>query len=83
METVEEAPPKANPLKLLEEVNVGCTTAGLMGRAVTVPVGVDENDTTALNAVFSSVSGPSQGENDEYQLPPGFLDGVDFSGTWP
>jgi hypothetical protein len=81
LETIDEIPLKASPLKLLEEVNLGCTTGGLLRRAVTVPIGVDENDTTALNAVFSSVAGPSQGENDEYQLPPGFFDGVDFSGN--
>jgi hypothetical protein len=80
LETVDEIPSKANPLKLLEEVNVGCTTGGLVGRAVTVPVGADEHDAAALNAVFSSVAGLSQGDNDEYQLSPGFFDGVDFSG---
>jgi len=79
LETVDEISSKVNPLKLLEEVNVGCTTGGLRGRAVTVPAGLDENDTAALNAVFSSVAGLPQGENDEYQLPPGFFDGVDFT----
>jgi hypothetical protein len=79
LETVDEVSSKANPLKLLEEVNVGCTTGVPMGRAVTVPVGVDENDAAALDAAFASGSRLSQGD-DEYHLPPGFFDGIDFSG---
>jgi hypothetical protein len=81
LETIDEIPFKANPLKLLEEVNIGCTAGGIIGRAVTVPIEVDENDATALNAVFSSVASLSQGGHNEYQLPPGFFDGIDFSGA--
>ena len=78
LETMDEIPLKANLLKLLEEVNVGCTTGGQIERAVIVLAGVDENDATALNAIFSSMAGLSQGDSDEYQLPPGFFDSVDF-----
>ena len=66
LETVDEISSKVNPLKLLEEVNVGCTTGGLRGRAVTVPAGLNKNNTTALNTVFSSVAGLPQGENNKY-----------------
>ena len=38
-------------------------------------VGVDKNNAAALHAVLSS---RSQGE-DEYPLPPGFYDGIDFT----
>jgi hypothetical protein len=79
LETVDEIPPTANPLKLLEEVNIGCTTGGLIGRAVTVPAGVDENDPAALRAVFSSAASLSQHDH-EYEVPPGFFDGVDLLG---
>jgi hypothetical protein len=82
LENVDEIPFKTNPLRLLEEVNVGCTTGSSyvperiqIGRAVTVPAGVDENNAAALNAVLSS---RGQGE-DEYPLPPGFYDGIDFT----
>lgn len=75
LETVDEIPFQGNPLKLLEEINVGCTATGLIRRAVTVPAGVDENDAAALGAVFSSLS------DNEYQVPPGFFDGVDFIGA--
>jgi hypothetical protein len=77
LETVDEIPLGANPLKLLEEVNVGCLTRVPTGRAVTVPVGMDEN---ALGAVFSSAAGPSQGGSSEYELPPAFFDSIDFPG---
>jgi hypothetical protein len=70
LETIDEIPFRANPLKLLEEVNVGC-----MGRAVTVP----GDDAAALDAAFASDSRLSQRGN-EYQLPPGFFDGIEFSG---
>lgn len=80
MEAVHETDVRANPLELLEEINIGCTTRVGAGRAVTVPVGVDENDPAALNAVFSSMTGLSQGNN-EYPLPPGFFDGIDFPGV--
>jgi hypothetical protein len=56
-------------LELFEEVNVSCITGVPTGRALTVPSGLDENDTAALNTVFSSVS------------LPGFFDGVDLSGA--
>ncbi|PVH72216.1 hypothetical protein DL98DRAFT_596190 [Cadophora sp. DSE1049] len=52
LETVDETYSRANPLQLFEEVNVGCTTGRPIGRAVTMPVDVDENDTAALGAVF-------------------------------
>ena len=81
LETVDEIPSKANPLKLLEEVNISCIPGVPAGRAATVPVGVDENDPAALNTVFSSVARLSQGENNEYQLPPSFFGRVDFSGA--
>jgi len=75
LETIDEIPFGVNPLKLLDEVNLGCVP---IGRAVTVPAGVDACDPTALNAVFSS-AGLSQGD-EEYHVPPGFFDGVDFPG---
>ena len=81
LEVVNKTNLRANPLKLLEEVNIGCIIVGLIGRVVTVLVGVNENNTTALNTVFSSIVSPPQGENDEYQLPPGFFDSVDFLGA--
>jgi hypothetical protein len=81
LETVDNMSFKANPLKLLEEVNISCITRVPAKRAVTVPVGVDKNNATALNAVFSSAPGLSQEENKEYQLPPGFFDRVDFLGA--
>jgi hypothetical protein len=40
-----------------------------------MPVGVDENNTIALNAVLSS---RGQGE-DKYLLPPGFYNSIDFT----
>jgi hypothetical protein len=80
LETVDEIPSQANPLKLLEEVNISGITGVPASRAVTVPAGVDENNAAALNAVFSSLEGLSARENDEYQLPPGFFDGVDLGG---
>lgn len=59
LETIDEISSRANPLKLLEEINVGCTTGrrcrldGIeSGRAVTMPADVGEN-TTALEALFS------------------------------
>jgi hypothetical protein len=60
LETVDEISFKANPSKLLEEINVGCipgnrrgTEGSQMGRAVTMPAGIDENDTAALDAAFA------------------------------
>ena len=81
IEAVHKTDVRANPLELLKEINIGCTTRVGAGKAVTVPVGVDENDPAALNAVFSSMASLSQGNNNEYPLPPGFFDGVDFSGV--
>jgi len=84
LETVDEIPFKANPLKLLEEVDVGCVASSRYrpqalepGRAVTVPADVDENDATALVAALSSRVDPSQAE-DTYVLSSSFYEGVDF-----
>jgi len=71
LKTIDEIPSGTNPLQLLEEVNVGYTIRAPIGRAVTIPVGVDENNTAALGAVLA---GPSQG--DEYHVPDGFFDGI-------
>jgi hypothetical protein len=43
-----------------------------------VPAGVDKNNTAVLNAVFLSLKGLSARENNKYQLPPGFFNGVDL-----
>lgn len=60
LETVDEISFKANPSKLLEEINVGCipgnrrgTEGSQMRRAVTIPAGIDESDTAALDAAFA------------------------------
>lgn len=59
LETVDEISFKANPSKLLEEVNVGCIgniyelDRMHTGRAVTMPADVDENDSAALDAAFA------------------------------
>jgi hypothetical protein len=87
LETVDEVSFKANPSKLFEEINVGCTTRGTHGpdriqarRAVTIPADVDGNDAAALDAVFLSKVRLPQGV-DEYEVLPGFFDGVDLSGA--
>jgi hypothetical protein len=87
LETVDEVSFKANPSKLLEEINVGCTARSShgpdriqAGRAATIPAGVDGNDAAALDAVFSSKVGLSHG-GDEYEVLPGFFDSVDLSGV--
>jgi hypothetical protein len=56
LEAVDETYFRANPLKLFKEINVGCTAEVPTGRVATVPVGVDENDTAALRAMFSFVA---------------------------
>jgi hypothetical protein len=66
LKTIDEIPFKANPLKLLKEVNIGCIVGGIIRRAVTVPIKVDENDATVLNTVFLSVASLSQGGYNEY-----------------
>jgi hypothetical protein len=60
LETVDEILFRANPLKLLDKVNVGCTTSGnrmldraRIGRAVTMPAGTDEDDIAALDTAFA------------------------------
>jgi hypothetical protein len=79
LETVDETSFKANPLRLLEEVDVGFVRRShelQVGRAVTVPVGVDENDLAALDAAFSS---QSQGQ-DSYHVPSSVYHDMDFLG---
>jgi hypothetical protein len=85
LETIDEIPLQANPLKLLEEINVGCITDGSSGlgksqagRAVTIPADMDENNTAVIDAVFSSGVRPSQG-GDKYPLSSGFYNSIDFS----
>jgi len=79
LETVDEISFRANRLKLLEEVNVGCIRGShrpdrmQIGRAVTVPAYVDKNSTTTLDTAFS------QGK-EVYQLASSFYS-VDFSGV--
>jgi hypothetical protein len=85
LEAIDDNPFPANPLRLLEEINIGCTLGGgsgpigmHMGRAVTVPADLNENDAAALGAAFLPCPHPSQG--DDYQVPPSsFYDGVEFS----
>lgn len=77
LETVDETYLRANPLKLLEEVNVGCISGRPIGRAVTMPADIDEHNTAALGIVFSSVAGVGQGDG-EYEIPPGFFDEIDL-----
>ena len=51
---------RVNPLKLLKEVNIGYITRVLARRVVTILVGVNKNNTIALNTIFLSI-GLSQG----------------------
>jgi hypothetical protein len=54
LDTVDEISFKTNPLKLLKEVDIGYVRDGHeVGRAMTVPAGVDENNAAALEAAFS------------------------------
>ena len=50
----------------LEEINIGCIIGVLIGRVATVSAGVGESNAATLNAVFSSVAGLSQADNNEY-----------------
>ncbi|PVH71392.1 hypothetical protein DL98DRAFT_540093 [Cadophora sp. DSE1049] len=77
LETVDQTYLRANPLKLFEEVNVGCLSGRPIRRAVTMPADIDENNTAALGIVFSSVAGVSQGDG-EYDIPPGFFDEINL-----
>ena len=82
LETVDEIPFKANPLKLLEEINVGCTRMPTR-RAVTVPAAMDENDAAALaefqDAAFASRAVISHSGMD-YDFSPSFYESIDYSG---
>jgi hypothetical protein len=87
LETIDEIPFRANPLRLLEEIDVGCVPsysqlpAGVQGgRAVTVPAGVDENNIHALDSMFLSGTYVS-GVRTDYSLLPGFYHNVEFLGA--
>lgn len=69
LETIDEILFKANPLQLLEGVDVGYVRSSQRGRAVTMPANTGEDDIAALDAAFSSVP-PSQEQT--YYVPPGF-----------
>jgi hypothetical protein len=66
LKTIDKIPSQANPLKLLKEVNISGITRVPTSRAVTVPAGVDENNTATLNAVFLSLKGLSAKKNNKY-----------------
>lgn len=81
LESVDEILFKASPLKLLEGVDVGyvrSTQELQVGRAVTVPVGIDEDDIAALDAVFSSGNQVPLGHG-SYLHSPSFHASVNFS----
>ena len=76
LESVDEASFKTDPLKLVEEVGIGYLQDGpdlLGGRAMTVPVGVDEDDIAALEAAFSS--------QDSHVVPGFYSNNADFYGA--
>lgn len=76
LETVDEISFKDSPLKLLEGVDIGYIRSSqelLRGRAVTMPIGVDENDLAALEAAFSS-----QTQGDSYHA----YNNMEFQGAF-
>jgi hypothetical protein len=68
LDMIDDSYLRTNPMKLLEEVNVGCTVGGSVGRAVTLPAGDEENEAASLEAIFSSAAQFSH-EGEDYQAP--------------